>query len=88
MNAFSAAIGEALVPLAEDPLLVWNYGVPAILAAIGGTVFWIQFRGLDAAEDELNMLPEGHTFTPPKNVEGEGERPVAGTIAIDEEKNA
>ncbi|KAK4646398.1 hypothetical protein QC761_210110 [Podospora bellae-mahoneyi] len=59
MNAISSAIGFALVPLAGDPLLVWNYGVVAIAAAIGGLCFWLQFRGLDAQEDELNMLPKG-----------------------------
>jgi len=59
MNAISSAIGFALVPLAGDPLLIWNYGVVAIVAAIGGLCFWLQFRGLDAQEDELNMLPKG-----------------------------
>lgn len=88
MNAFAAAIGEALVPLADDPLLVWNYAIPAILAFIGGTIFWIQFKDLDAAEDELNMLPEGHTFAPPKTVDDETTAPVAGTIPMDEEKGA
>ncbi|KAK4251772.1 POT family-domain-containing protein [Corynascus novoguineensis] len=59
MNAISSAIGFALVPLADDPLLVWNYAVVAILAVIGGTMFWLQFRHLDKQEDELNMLPKG-----------------------------
>ncbi|AEO56952.1 hypothetical protein MYCTH_2302526 [Thermothelomyces thermophilus ATCC 42464] len=59
MNAISSAIGFALVSLADDPLLVWNYAVVAILAAIGGTMFWLQFRHLDKQEDELNMLPKG-----------------------------
>lgn len=87
-NAFAAAIGEALVPLAEDPLLVWNYAVPAILAFIGGTLFWLQFRGLDAEEDMLNMLPEGHTVVEGKQMDGESvaERQAAGTIPMDEEK--
>lgn len=35
-TAFSSAIGQALVPLADDPLLIWNYGVVAILAFVGG----------------------------------------------------
>ncbi|KAJ0107432.1 hypothetical protein J7T55_009397 [Diaporthe amygdali] len=60
MNAVSSAIGFALVSLAEDPLLVWNYTVVAILAAIGGSLFYIQFRKLDQEEDQLNMLPKGH----------------------------
>ncbi|KAJ3501816.1 hypothetical protein NM208_g16858 [Fusarium decemcellulare] len=59
MTAFSAALGQALVGLAADPLLVWNYGVVAILAVIAGTCFWFQFHALDIHEDELNELPEG-----------------------------
>ncbi|KAL2126867.1 hypothetical protein VTI74DRAFT_11702 [Chaetomium olivicolor] len=59
MNAISSAIGFALVSLADDPLLVWNYGVVAVLAAFGGTMFWLQMRHLDKQEDELNMLPKG-----------------------------
>lgn len=43
----------------QDPLLVWNYTTVAILAAIGGSLFYIQFRKLDQEEDQLNMLPKG-----------------------------
>jgi len=57
--AVSAAIGQALVALSEDPLLVWNYGAVAVLAAAAGVIFWLQYRGLDAEEDSLNELPEG-----------------------------
>jgi len=56
MNAFSSAIAQGLVALSADPLLVWNYGVVAVLAAIGGICFWFNFRQLDADEDKLNML--------------------------------
>ncbi|KAF3925269.1 hypothetical protein ABW20_dc0106174 [Dactylellina cionopaga] len=56
MSAFSTAIGFAFVGLANDPLLVWNYIVAAILAAFGALGFWYQFRGLDAEEDKLNNL--------------------------------
>ncbi|KAK4152906.1 POT family-domain-containing protein [Chaetomidium leptoderma] len=59
MNAISSAIGFALVSLADDPLLVWNYAVVAILAVFGGCMFWLQMRHLDTQEDELNMLPKG-----------------------------
>ena len=59
MNAISAAIGEAFVSLSADPLLVWNYGVMGVLAAIGGTIFWFQYRDLDKEEDELNQLQTG-----------------------------
>ena len=63
MTAFAAAIGQALVGLSADPLLVWNYAVVAILAFIGGVCFWIQYRELDRREDQLNMLPTGHIGT-------------------------
>ncbi|KAH7166082.1 POT family-domain-containing protein [Dactylonectria macrodidyma] len=59
MTAFSSALGQALVGLAEDPLLVWNYGIVAILAFIAGTCFWFQFRDLDIHEDDMNNLAEG-----------------------------
>ena len=60
MSAFSNAIGQALVALSEDPLLVWNYGVVAIAAAIGGVLFWIHQRPTDKKEDILNMLPDSN----------------------------
>ncbi|KAL2259482.1 hypothetical protein VTK26DRAFT_6837 [Humicola hyalothermophila] len=63
MNAISSAIGFALAPLADDPNLIWNYGVVAVLAATGGTLFWLQMRGLDAQEDKLNLLPKGNFGT-------------------------
>jgi POT family proton-dependent oligopeptide transporter len=57
MNAVSSALSQALVGLAEDPLLVWNYGVVAVLATAGGVAFWLDNRKLDKEEDRLNMLP-------------------------------
>jgi proton-dependent oligopeptide transporter, POT family len=57
-NAFSSAIAQGLVSLSADPLLVWNYGVVAVLAAIGGICFWFNFRHLDKEEDKLNMLAQ------------------------------
>ncbi|KAG9203015.1 hypothetical protein G6514_003796 [Epicoccum nigrum] len=60
MSAFSNAIGQALVSLSEDPLLVWNYGVVAVLAFIGGILFWIHQRPTDKKEDALNMLPDSN----------------------------
>jgi proton-dependent oligopeptide transporter, POT family len=59
-GALSGALGEAFVPLAADPLLVWNYGVMCALAGISGVLFWIAHRDLDAQEDELNNMGEGH----------------------------
>lgn len=56
MSAISAAIGQAFTPLSGDPLLVWNYGSVAVIAAIGGAGFWFCFRHLDSDEDKWNML--------------------------------
>lgn len=63
MNAFASAIGEALVALSTDPLLVWNYGVFAVIAFIAGCLFWLTHRHLDGEEDQLNQLPTGHIGT-------------------------
>lgn len=60
MSAFSNALGQAFVSLAEDPLLVWNYAVVAILAFLGGVLFWLHQRKTDAQEDTLNMLPDSN----------------------------
>lgn len=56
MSAVSAAIGQAFVPLSDDPNLVWNYVVTAVIAFLGGAAFWFCFRHLDSEEDKLNML--------------------------------
>ncbi|KAL5525215.1 hypothetical protein ACEPAF_9084 [Sanghuangporus sanghuang] len=58
MSAISSAIGEAFVSLSSDPLLVWNYGVMGVLAAIAGVGFWLTFRHLDDEEDRLNEMNE------------------------------
>lgn len=58
MNAISSALAQALVSLSDDPLLVWNYGVVAVVAFIGGLLFWWNNRKLDTQEDALNMLPD------------------------------
>lgn len=57
-SAFSAALGQALVSLSEDPLLVWNYGSVAVVAMFGGIGFYLTFRRADREEDELNNLKE------------------------------
>ncbi|KAJ5995883.1 hypothetical protein N7481_002860 [Penicillium waksmanii] len=62
MNAISAAIGQAMVGLSADPLLVWNYALTAILAFIGCAGFWLTNYKLDREEDKLNMLPTGSGF--------------------------
>lgn len=63
MTAIAAAIGEAFNPLTADPLLEVNYGLSAGLAAVGGLLFWLQFKQQDREEDKLNMLPTGQVGT-------------------------
>lgn len=58
-SAIAAALGQAFLPLSLDPLLVWQYGVFAVLSGVGGLLFWVSFRGLDAQEDKLNQLDHG-----------------------------
>ncbi|KAF2258965.1 MFS peptide transporter-like protein Ptr2 [Lojkania enalia] len=57
-SAFSAALGQALTGLSEDPLLVWNYGSVAVVAMVGGIGFYLTFQKADANEDSLNNLKE------------------------------
>ena len=75
VSAISSALSQALVSLADDPLLVWNYGVVAVLAAIGGIAFWLDNRKIDKEEDKMNMLPDAEFIgrDPVSDVEsGEG----------------
>ncbi|SJL09229.1 related to PTR2-Di-and tripeptide permease [Armillaria ostoyae] len=59
-SALASALGQAFTPLAEDPLLVWNYGTVGVIAGVSGVIVWLSVRSLDAKEDELNNLAEGH----------------------------
>ena len=56
MSAISSAIGQAFTPLSIDPLLVWNYSTVAIIAAVGGALFWLCFHKLDKEEDMWNNI--------------------------------
>jgi len=66
MSALASALGEAFVALAADPLLVWNYSVFGVIAFITGILVWISVYRLDADEDNLNNLAEGHMEDPNK----------------------
>jgi POT family proton-dependent oligopeptide transporter len=57
-SAVSAALGQALVGLSEDPLLMWNYGSVAVVAMFGGIGFYLTFRKADHEEDALNNMQE------------------------------
>ncbi|TGZ85616.1 MFS peptide transporter [Ascodesmis nigricans] len=66
MAALACLLAQAFVPLAEDPLLEWNYAVPAVLLAIAAVGFWWTSRGMGGGEEEeegsgdgLEMRDEG-----------------------------
>ncbi|KAF8155410.1 peptide transporter PTR2A [Crassisporium funariophilum] len=63
MSAVASALGEAFVALSDDPLLVWNYGAMGVTAFVAGCIFWWSVRDLDAHEDDLYNLAEGHIQT-------------------------
>ncbi len=81
-SAVSAALGQALVGLSEDPLLVWNYGSVAVVAAIGGVGFYMTFRKADAEEDALNNLQQSAYLG-----RGEGDAENVEVHSIRDEKN-
>jgi len=77
-SAVAAAIGEAfngesciywtgpvftqILALSIDPLLVWNYGTMAVLSGVGGLLFWLSFRRLDAEDAALDNIGESHYY--------------------------
>lgn len=60
MTAAANIIGEALIWLARDPLLVWNYALMGVVAAVAGGLVWKVHGHLDDEEDAMNLLPKGH----------------------------
>jgi POT family proton-dependent oligopeptide transporter len=55
-NAFGAAMGEALTPLAYDPAILWVFLGLGVVSFGAGWVFWVLFRHLNEMEDEMNAL--------------------------------
>lgn len=49
-----------LLALSADPLLVWNYGAISVVIFVTGCLFWWSVKDLDAKEDQLNEISEGH----------------------------
>ncbi|KAE9362677.1 putative peptide transporter ptr2 [Stipitochalara longipes BDJ] len=88
MNALSSALAQALVALAEDPLLVWNYGLVAVLAAAGGVLFWIDNRKLDKEEDKLNLLPNAQFHGRTVSDDEERGNEVVGDVGCGNEKKS
>ena len=55
-----AVFTHLILALSMDPLLVWNYGTMAVLSGIGGLLFWLSFRRLDAEDAALDNIGESH----------------------------
>ena len=56
IGAFSAALGEALVPVAKDPLFLWMYTGIAIAAFVTGCLTYAMFHHYDDMEEEAYDL--------------------------------
>jgi POT family proton-dependent oligopeptide transporter len=79
MQAFSAALGQALGVLSQDPLLVANYGVFAGLSFVTGILFWFLFRNLDKEENALNDMRRKEDYQDARQVaDREGSMPEYG----------
>jgi POT family proton-dependent oligopeptide transporter len=74
MTAIASAVGQAFLPLSDDPLLVWNYSVMSLLLLLATVGFWCTFRALDKEESEESACGAGRC---------RGEPP--STAAVDEE---
>ncbi|OJJ45069.1 hypothetical protein ASPZODRAFT_674018 [Penicilliopsis zonata CBS 506.65] len=46
-TALASALGEVLVPVTEDPYLIWIWAGPAIALAVQTVVFWFRFKSLN-----------------------------------------
>ncbi|EFW20277.1 hypothetical protein D8B26_003310 [Coccidioides posadasii str. Silveira] len=60
-NAFGAALGEALTPVAHDPEIIWLFTGLACSSFTAGVLFWIVFRHLNAKEEDMNALDKDDT---------------------------
>lgn len=95
-NAFGAALGAALSPSAKDPYLVWMYMGLAVACVVAGAVFWVLYRHLNDAEDDMNELDRvGEKPVPVVRgggVGGSGERSIRrkkrGRVVDDGDGNA
>ncbi|KAI9026112.1 peptide transporter PTR2-A [Hyaloraphidium curvatum] len=76
-SAFGSAIQFALVPISQDPYLVWMYGSLAVVSAVAGALLYGFFRYLDRedAEKERRELEEAEAKEGAGKVQG-GEGPA------------
>ncbi|GLA09906.1 hypothetical protein AnigIFM60653_000847 [Aspergillus niger] len=67
MTALSSALGEILLPVTEDPDLIWIWGAPAVALALQTIFFWYRFSYLNNDEfmtDEANYANSDAEETP------------------------
>lgn len=55
-NAFGSALGEAFVPAAFDPAILWMYVGLAIGSFLCGCLIWILFHKYNETEDKMNYI--------------------------------
>lgn len=55
-NAFGSAIGEALVPVAYDPAILWMFVGLSVSSFVAGCLVWVIFHKLNDAEEDMNAL--------------------------------
>ena len=55
-NAFGSALGEAFVPVAKDPDILYMYTGLAAGAFICGCLIWILFHKYNDAEESMNYI--------------------------------
>ncbi|PGH15426.1 hypothetical protein AJ79_02402 [Helicocarpus griseus UAMH5409] len=55
-NAFGAAIGEALIPAAYDPAILWMFVGLCVASFLSGVIFWFTFHKLNDREEAMNAL--------------------------------
>ncbi|KAF2402432.1 peptide transporter PTR2-A [Trichodelitschia bisporula] len=58
-NAFGAALGAALAPMAHDPRLVFLYSGLGVASAVAGCAFWLLYRKYNATEEAMNEMDGG-----------------------------
>ena len=63
-NAFGSAIGEALVPVAYDPAILWMFVGLCISSFIAGIFIYVVFGRLNKTEEAMNNLDQ--------NIDAEG----------------
>lgn len=50
MSALSSALGEILIPITQDPYLIWPWEAPAVALATQTIIFGWRFRSINKDE--------------------------------------